>query len=175
MSYLAETTARLIGVRRTVQARAILTLTKHLVEGSQHRYQRLGPQQYMLEYDQVRLAIVHPTVARSLFEDTDEPTPPQETLGQQVRQTGEKLLKIFSQACIQLHQQRLVYGAKNIGGYTGPSQRNEPAGIVHRGEYWDRPGHYLGDLADANEKARGYGQALGHGYNPYGYGQANTQ
>ena len=65
MSYLAETTARLIGVRRIVQARAILTLTKHLVEGSQRRYQRLGPQQYMQEYDQVRLAIVSPTVARS--------------------------------------------------------------------------------------------------------------
>lgn len=164
MSYLAETTARLIGVRRIVQARAILTLTKHLVEGSQRRYQRLGPQQYMQEYDQVRLAIVSPTVARSLFEDTDAPTPPQETLGQQVRQTGENLSKSFNQACVQLQELIHAVGLKNIGGYTGPSQRYEPAGIVHRGEYWDRDGHHLGRPTDAYRQARGYNN-----------GQANTQ
>ncbi|MCT1366598.1 hypothetical protein M4D50_01100 [Rothia sp. p3-SID1597] len=100
MNYLAETTARLIGVRRTVQARAILTLTKHLVEGSQRRYQRLGPQQYMQEYDQVRLAIVHPTVARSLFENTDEPSKP-ELLLQRGYATG---------GVVHMHEQGHAYG-----------------------------------------------------------------
>lgn len=107
MSYLAETTARLIGVRRTVQARAILTLTKHLVEGSQHRYQRLGPQQYMQEYDQVRLAIVHPTVARSLFENTDEPNKPEPLLQGEYATGG----------VVHMHEQGHAYGLNTARGY----------------------------------------------------------
>lgn len=69
---LSDTLNRFIRPRRRVQATAITTLIKHIIEGSERRYQRLGAEAYREEYNQVRLAIVHPNVAKHIYDLTHE-------------------------------------------------------------------------------------------------------
>lgn len=49
--------AGIIGTRRALQLKAIGTLTKHLAEGSEHRFYRLGQYRYYSERYEIHQAI----------------------------------------------------------------------------------------------------------------------
>ena len=49
--------AAIIGTRRALQLQAITTLTKHLVEGSEHRLYRIGPLGYHIERNEISHSI----------------------------------------------------------------------------------------------------------------------
>lgn len=54
---ILESLAGIIGTRRALQLKAIGTLTKHLAEGSEHRFHRLGHSRYYSERYELEQAI----------------------------------------------------------------------------------------------------------------------
>lgn len=54
---ILESLAGIIGTRRALQLKAIGTLTKHLAEGSEHRFYRLGQIRYYIERYELEQAI----------------------------------------------------------------------------------------------------------------------